>query len=76
MYRRFFKRIVDIVLATAILLMLSPVLAAIAAFVFVTMGSPILFRQVRPGRHGIPFTILKFRTMRVPTLDCQHPPAR
>jgi len=43
--------------------LLSPVLLAIAAYIRLRDGSPILFRQVRVGMHGRPFTILKFRTM-------------
>jgi lipopolysaccharide/colanic/teichoic acid biosynthesis glycosyltransferase len=43
---------------------LSPLLAAVALAVRATLGSPVLFRQVRPGLGGRPFTILKFRTMR------------
>jgi lipopolysaccharide/colanic/teichoic acid biosynthesis glycosyltransferase len=57
------KRLIDVVGALAGMLVLSPILAAIAAAVRVRMGSPVLFRQQRPGRHGKPFTILKFRTM-------------
>jgi sugar transferase EpsL len=43
---------------------LSPVLAALAAAIRVTMGSPVLFRQLRPGYRGRPFEVLKFRTMK------------
>jgi sugar transferase EpsL len=42
----------------------SPVLAALAAAIRLTMGRPILFRQLRPGYRGKPFEVLKFRTMR------------
>jgi lipopolysaccharide/colanic/teichoic acid biosynthesis glycosyltransferase len=58
------KRVVDVVGAAAGLVVLSPVLAAVALAVRATLGSPVLFRQVRPGLRGHPFTILKFRTMR------------
>ncbi|MGC3996846.1 MAG: sugar transferase [Anaeromyxobacter sp.] len=58
------KRAVDVAGAAAGLVVLLPVLAAVAAGVAVASGRPILFRQVRPGRGGRPFTILKFRTMR------------
>jgi sugar transferase EpsL len=60
------KRAVDVVGALVGLMLLSPVLAATAVAVRVRLGRPILFRQVRPGLHGRPFTILKFRTMREP----------
>jgi lipopolysaccharide/colanic/teichoic acid biosynthesis glycosyltransferase len=43
--------------------LLSPVIAAVAVAVLVRLGRPVLFRQQRPGLHGRPFTILKFRTM-------------
>ena len=46
------------------LIVLSPLLAAVAIAIRVALGAPVLFRQVRPGLHGAPFTILKFRTMR------------
>ena len=57
------KRILDIVGAAAGLILLSPVLLAAALAIRVRDGSPVLFRQVRIGRHGRPFTIYKFRTM-------------
>jgi lipopolysaccharide/colanic/teichoic acid biosynthesis glycosyltransferase len=60
------KRGIDAVGATAGLVVLSPVLAAIAVAARATQGAPVLFRQVRPGLDGRPFTILKFRTMRPP----------
>jgi sugar transferase EpsL len=60
------KRGIDVAGAAAGLLVLSPVLAAIALAARATQGSPVLFRQVRPGLEGRPFTILKFRTMRPP----------
>ena len=60
------KRALDVVGAAAGLVVLSPLLAAVAVAVRRNLGSPVLFRQVRPGLHGRPFTILKFRTMRDP----------
>jgi lipopolysaccharide/colanic/teichoic acid biosynthesis glycosyltransferase len=59
------KRVFDIVVAAIALVVLSPVILVIALAVRLTMGSPILFRQERPGLHGVPFTILKFRTMSI-----------
>jgi lipopolysaccharide/colanic/teichoic acid biosynthesis glycosyltransferase len=58
------KRAIDIVGASAALLVTSPLLAVSAVAVRATMGSPILFRQTRPGLGGRPFVILKLRTMR------------
>ncbi len=66
---RMVKRVVDVTLACAGLVVLAPVLAAIAMCLAVTQGRPILFRQVRPGLHGAPFRIAKFRTMRPTRLD-------
>lgn len=57
------KRALDIVSAGLGLLLLSPILLLIAIIVRLTMGSPVLFSQVRPGLHGEPFRIYKFRTM-------------
>lgn len=62
-WRAAVKRSLDIVAATLVLGLLSPVFAAIAAYVAVRDGRPVIFRQVRVGRDGRPFTIFKFRTM-------------
>jgi lipopolysaccharide/colanic/teichoic acid biosynthesis glycosyltransferase len=58
------KRTFDLVLATIGLIALSPILIAIAVLVKADSRGPALFRQERVGRHGRPFTMLKFRTMR------------
>jgi lipopolysaccharide/colanic/teichoic acid biosynthesis glycosyltransferase len=58
------KRVLDAVFAALAALILSPVLLLVAAVVALTLGRPVLFRQARPGRHGRPFTLVKFRTMR------------
>ena len=60
------KRAIDLVGATVGLALLAPVLAGTAVVIALTDGRPVLFRQRRPGRHGHPFTIVKFRTMRPP----------
>jgi lipopolysaccharide/colanic/teichoic acid biosynthesis glycosyltransferase len=57
------KRMVDIMGSLSLLLLLSPVLAMIAAAIKLTSRGPVLFRQKRIGEHGTPFTLLKFRTM-------------
>jgi sugar transferase EpsL len=57
------KPSIDATLAVLGLLLLAPVLAALALLVRVKLGRPVLFRQVRPGLHGRPFVIYKFRTM-------------
>ena len=57
-------RLRDIVGALAGLVLLAPLLAAIALGIRFTLGGPVLFRQVRPGLHGRPFGLVKFRTMR------------
>jgi lipopolysaccharide/colanic/teichoic acid biosynthesis glycosyltransferase/glycosyltransferase involved in cell wall biosynthesis len=57
------KRIFDVVLATGALLLLSPLLAAVATVIRLRLGSPVLFRQERAGWHGSRFECLKFRTM-------------
>jgi len=57
------KRIFDLIGAVLALLVLSPVLVALAILVRILVGSPVLFRQERPGYRGKPFSIIKFRTM-------------
>ena len=63
-YRRRGKRWLDVVGASGGLLLTAPVQAVAAAAVRRQMGSPVLFRQQRPGLGGRPFTLLKMRTMR------------
>jgi sugar transferase EpsL len=57
------RRLVDLLGATILAIVLSPVLAALSAAVRLTMGRPIFFRQQRPGYKGRPFEVYKFRTM-------------
>lgn len=59
------KRAVDVVVAGAGLAVTAPVMAAVAVAVRRDLGSPVLFRQVRPGLDGRPFELVKFRTMRI-----------
>jgi lipopolysaccharide/colanic/teichoic acid biosynthesis glycosyltransferase len=54
---------VDVIGAASALIVLSPLILTIALGVRLRLGSPVWFRQTRPGRHGRPFTLLKFRTM-------------
>jgi sugar transferase EpsL len=62
-YTRHVKRWLDVALAGAALVVLSPLIGVTALAVRFRLGSPVLFRQERPGLGGIPFTLLKFRTM-------------
>ncbi len=59
------KRAVDFLVASIGVLLLSPLFMVIALGVRLTMGSPVFFRQTRPGQGGRAFTLLKFRTMKV-----------
>jgi len=63
MYRRTIKRLFDLVFTIPALIVLSPVLAFVFLITYVKLGIPILFRQQRPGLHGKPFILYKFRTM-------------
>ncbi|RKG48567.1 sugar transferase [Acinetobacter cumulans] len=58
------KRILDIAIASTALILLSPVYFIVAHKVKKNLGSPVLFRQLRPGLHGKPFEMVKFRTMK------------
>ncbi|MFC1395850.1 sugar transferase [Acinetobacter junii] len=58
------KRLLDIVIASIALVLLSPLYFYVAYKVKKNLGSPVLFRQVRPGLHGKPFEMIKFRTMK------------
>lgn len=57
------KRILDIAISLLALILLSPLLVLLALLVRWRLGSPVLFRQQRPGLHGRPFCMVKFRTM-------------
>ena len=59
----FCKQLFDLVLTVPALTLLSPVLVVAAFLVRIRLGSPVLFKQIRPGLHGKPFVIFKFRTM-------------
>jgi lipopolysaccharide/colanic/teichoic acid biosynthesis glycosyltransferase len=59
-----FKRVGDLLVASFVLVLTAPVQAAVACAVRATAGSPVLFRQRRPGLHGRPITVVKIRTMR------------
>ena len=62
-YRRFGKRLLDLALTLPAVLALLPVMLVVAGLIRVKLGAPIVFRQRRPGIHGRPFEIYKFRTM-------------
>jgi sugar transferase EpsL len=61
MYRG--KRLFDVIFAATALLLLAPLLLVLAVVVRQKLGTPVVFRQMRPGLHGRAFTIVKFRTM-------------
>lgn len=58
------KRLLDLLIAGTALIILSPIYAFVAYKVKKNLGSPVLFRQVRPGLNGKPFEMIKFRTMK------------
>ena len=58
------KRVFDVMVAAAAIILLAPLLMAIAVAVRICLGKPVLFVQERPGLHGVPFKLVKFRTMR------------
>jgi sugar transferase EpsL len=68
-YRKIGKRIVDAFFSAAALLVTLPLFLVIALLIRAMLGSPIVFRQDRPGLHGRPFTLYKFRSM----TDAQTP---
>ena len=66
------KRGFDVVVATLMILVASPIMLLAAIAIWLTDGSPLLFRQTRVGIHGKPFELLKFRTMRTQSSDTVH----
>lgn len=67
------KSLLDIIIASVALILLSPLYFYVAYKVKKNLGSPVLFRQVRPGLHGKPFEMIKFRTMK-DAVDAQGNP--
>ena len=63
MYAKYMKRLLDILLSLTILIVLSPLLLVLCILVRSKLGSPIFFKQERPGLHEKIFTMYKFRTM-------------
>jgi sugar transferase EpsL len=61
--KHFFKRVFDVISALIGLILLSPLLLVVAVMVRLKLGSPVFFRHQRPGLHGKPFELIKFRTM-------------
>ncbi|WP_423800056.1 sugar transferase [Neobacillus sp. SAB-20_R2A] len=62
-YHRFLKRPLDFILSLIAIVILSPVFLIVAILVRIKLGSPVLFKQTRPGRNGKIFTMYKFRSM-------------
>ena len=58
------KRLIDILGAAVILTLAAHAMLTLAVLIYLRMGRPVLFRQIRPGKHGRPFMLYKFRTMR------------
>ncbi|MGA9468432.1 MAG: sugar transferase, partial [Exiguobacterium marinum] len=63
MYNRFFKRPQDLLLAIVALVLLSPLIGGTALLIRLKLGGPVLFKQKRPGKDGVIFEMIKFRTM-------------
>jgi lipopolysaccharide/colanic/teichoic acid biosynthesis glycosyltransferase len=71
--RMVFKRSLDLLLSGLLLILLSPLLLLIAVLVKLKLGSPILFRQIRPGLNARTFQLIKFRSMATPTAGAAIP---
>jgi len=68
-YKTYGKSLLDLSIALAAVAVLAPLLLTVAAIVRLRLGSPVVFRQRRPGLLGKPFSLLKFRTMATATDD-------
>lgn len=71
MYRKFFKRFLDIVLSAAALVILSPLILIVSILIFIEDRGPVIFKQKRVGKNGTQFKVLKFRSMPVNTADVE-----
>lgn len=63
MYNKYIKRILDVIISSTALVILSPLFLIVAILVRTKLGKPAIFKQERPGRHGEIFTMFKFRSM-------------
>lgn len=63
MYKKYFKRLLDVMISLFALMLFSPILLILAILIRINLGSPIIFKQKRPGKNGKIFEIYKFRTM-------------
>lgn len=63
LYKKGGKRVLDLVISVALLILLTPVMLVVAAAIRIALGRPVLFRQERPGLRGKPFVLYKFRSM-------------
>ena len=62
-YEVMIKRFMDVIVSLIALIVLAPLFVLIGMVIILTMGHPVIYRQIRPGLHGIPFKLYKFRTM-------------
>jgi len=67
MYKKYLKRILDVIISFTALVVLSPLFLIIAVLISVKLGKPAIFKQERPGLHGKIFTMYKFRSMTTET---------
>lgn len=63
MYAKYFKRILDFILAIVLFIITLPILLVVGILVRINLGSPVIFKQKRPGKNEKEFTLYKFRTM-------------
>ena len=63
MYKKYIKRLLDIIISFISIILLSPILLIVTMLVRIKLGSPVIFKQKRPGKNGKIFTLYKFRTM-------------
>lgn len=63
MYKKYFKRLLDVMISVFVLMLFSPILIILAILIRINLGAPIIFKQKRPGKNGKIFEIYKFRTM-------------
>ena len=63
LYEKYFKRFLDVMLSLIAIILLSPIILLVSVLVYLKLGSPILFKQKRPGKDEKIFKMYKFRTM-------------